>query len=68
MLFLQDSPYYSQIQQGCFFAPIIEHEHEGAFITDSMYEKIKNGNFNKVPLVMGLNSEESLGMTQSKYF
>lgn len=65
---LQDSAYNSQIQQGCFFAPTLEHEHEGAFITESMYESLKNGKFNRVPFVMGVNSEESLGMADSKYY
>ncbi|KAJ8925574.1 hypothetical protein NQ315_009414 [Exocentrus adspersus] len=40
------------------WAPVVEPEHEGAFITDSMYEMVKNGRINKVPLIIGINSEE----------
>ncbi|XP_018574555.1 venom carboxylesterase-6-like [Anoplophora glabripennis] len=40
------------------WAPVVEPEHDGAFITDSMYELVKNGQINKVPLIIGMNSEE----------
>ncbi|KAJ8981443.1 hypothetical protein NQ317_000117 [Molorchus minor] len=42
------------------YAPVIEVEHDGAFITESMYEAVKNGRINKVPLVIGINSEEQI--------
>lgn len=40
--------------------PVIEADHEDAFITEKMYVLIRSGNFTKVPLLMGINSEESL--------
>lgn len=40
------------------WAPVVEPEHDGAFITESMYEMVKNGQINKVPLIIGINSEE----------
>ncbi|KAJ8955012.1 hypothetical protein NQ318_000444 [Aromia moschata] len=55
-----ETPEYLQIQQGFFYAPVIEHDHDGAFITEKMYESLKNGEFNAVPLITGINSEESL--------
>lgn len=45
----------------------MEHEHEGAFVTKSMYENLKNGDFNRVPLLIGVNSEEMDGMADSKF-
>ncbi|XP_018577068.1 venom carboxylesterase-6 [Anoplophora glabripennis] len=50
---------YQQIQQGFYYAPVIEHDHEGAFITERMLEILRKGDFNKVPLLIGFNSEES---------
>ncbi|KAJ8920363.1 hypothetical protein NQ315_005227, partial [Exocentrus adspersus] len=50
---------YQQLQQGFFYAPVIEHKHEGAFITEKQLELIRKGDFNKVPLLIGFNSEES---------
>jgi len=43
------------------FSPVIEVPHDGAFISDYMYDSANNGNFNKVPVIMGINSEESIG-------
>ncbi|ERL86602.1 hypothetical protein D910_04009 [Dendroctonus ponderosae] len=40
--------------------PVIEVENEEAFITESHYELLKNGDFNQVPTIIGLCSEESL--------
>jgi carboxylesterase type B len=42
------------------WAPVIEIEHDEAFITEKMYGLIRSGNFVKVPILMGINSEESL--------
>nr|XP_023018363.1 venom carboxylesterase-6-like [Leptinotarsa decemlineata] len=42
------------------WGPVIEIEHEGAFITESMYEAVKHGRINKVPLLIGFNSEEEI--------
>ncbi|XP_050509781.1 cholinesterase 2-like isoform X2 [Diabrotica virgifera virgifera] len=46
------------------FAPVIEVPHDGAIISDNMYESLVNGTFNKVPLLLGFNSEESIGMAK----
>ncbi|CAG9858055.1 unnamed protein product [Phyllotreta striolata] len=42
------------------FSPVVEVEHEGAFLTELMYGLAESGKFNKVPVLMGFNSEESL--------
>lgn len=42
--------------------PTIEPEHEGAFLTGPMYEMLAAGNIVKVPLFIGINSEEEIGM------
>lgn len=50
------------------WSPVIEPNHEGAIISDSMFELVKNGKFNRVPLLSGINSEEELSHIASKYF
>jgi len=55
-----EKPSDNQIQQGFYFAPVIEIEHEDAFLSQSMYESVKNGNINDVKIILGLNSEEML--------
>ncbi|VEN60655.1 unnamed protein product [Callosobruchus maculatus] len=49
---------YKQLYQGFFFAPVYEHEHDGAFITKRAYEALEEGDFNKVPVLLGATSEE----------
>ena len=39
---------------------MIEVEHEDAFITQKMYGLLLAGDFVQVPVLMGINSEESL--------
>lgn len=39
----------------------------GAFLTESMYDAVLHGRVNKVPVLMGINSEEALGMAKSKH-
>ncbi|XP_056632577.1 carboxylic ester hydrolase-like [Diorhabda sublineata] len=46
------------------FSPVIEVPHEGAFISDVMYTSVENGSFTKVPVLMGFNSEEGIGMAK----
>nr|UUB32766.1 carboxylesterase COEA15 [Dendroctonus rhizophagus] len=50
----------SQLTTQIFLVPVIEVENEDAFITESHYELFKNGDFNQVPTIIGLCSEESL--------
>ncbi|XP_050302768.1 juvenile hormone esterase-like [Anthonomus grandis grandis] len=40
--------------------PVKEVEHADAFIQDLNYELFKNGNFNRVPTIIGMCSQESL--------
>ncbi|KAJ8950573.1 hypothetical protein NQ318_015706 [Aromia moschata] len=47
--------------QGFFFSPVIEVEHDEAFITENQYTLLEKGDFNKVPLIIGICSEESIG-------
>ncbi|CAG9858053.1 unnamed protein product [Phyllotreta striolata] len=42
------------------FAPVLEVEHDGAFITESMYQKAADGEVNKVPYLGGICSEEGI--------
>nr|XP_015840856.1 PREDICTED: venom carboxylesterase-6-like isoform X2 [Tribolium castaneum] len=49
-----------QISQGYFYAPVLEVEHEDAFITRKMFGDLKIGNFVKVPIIIGITSEEAL--------
>lgn len=37
---------------------MIEVEHEGAFITEFMHTRLRTGRFNRVPTLIGVNSEE----------
>ncbi|KAJ8971263.1 hypothetical protein NQ317_011622 [Molorchus minor] len=41
--------------------PVIEKEGEDSFLTKEMYEQLESGDINRVPLLIGINSEESLG-------
>ncbi|KAG5887739.1 hypothetical protein JTB14_003900 [Gonioctena quinquepunctata] len=47
-------------KEGFPFSPTIEPYHKGAFLTQSVYSLLENGNFYKVPILMGHNSLESL--------
>ncbi|KAG5884898.1 hypothetical protein JTB14_032583 [Gonioctena quinquepunctata] len=49
------------------WAPVVEYEHPGAFITEPMYESVKEGRINKVPLLIGINSEEKLGVMRDAH-
>ncbi|XP_074030604.1 para-nitrobenzyl esterase isoform X1 [Leptinotarsa decemlineata] len=43
------------------WTPVIENEEdENALVTGMSHENIKEGNINRVPVLMGINSEESL--------
>lgn len=39
---------------------MIEANHPNAFITKPMYESVENGEINKIPLIIGINSEEQI--------
>lgn len=55
------SPGSMILSEGSWFAPVIECDHEDAFVTERMYGSLEKGNFNKVPLVVGMTSEEAVG-------
>nr|XP_023018318.1 venom carboxylesterase-6-like isoform X3 [Leptinotarsa decemlineata] len=57
-----------QMTDGFTFTPVIEPEHETAFITENMYEAIENGRMAKVPLIIGICSEEMIGLLSNDYF
>nr|AIY68356.1 esterase [Leptinotarsa decemlineata] len=42
------------------FAPVIEIEHDEAFLTKSMYSLVEKGQINKVPYLAGIASEEGI--------
>ncbi|GJQ72648.1 hypothetical protein Trydic_g1310 [Trypoxylus dichotomus] len=44
---------------GLIFAPVIETPSSTAVFTDSSYTKLLQGNFNKVPQIIGYNSAEA---------
>lgn len=58
--------YNIQILQGFFFTPVIEPEHEGAFITELQYEAIQKGHMSRVPLMIGITSEEQIWWASGK--
>lgn len=49
-----------QIAQGFYFAPIVEPKYEDAFVSENFYDIAANGNFNRIPLLIGINSEEMI--------
>lgn len=63
----QEVIYNTEILQGYWFTPVIEPEHEGAFITELQYASIKNGHTNKVPLMIGICSEEQIGWASGEF-
>ncbi|XP_060530401.1 venom carboxylesterase-6-like [Cylas formicarius] len=51
-----------QLSKGFYYTPVLEPEHGGAFLTRRMYESFENGEFIRVPTLIGINSEESIFM------
>lgn len=49
------------------FVPVIEVSSDDAFLTVSPYESLIAGNFSQVPILMGINTEESLVLLNSKF-
>ncbi|XP_060530882.1 venom carboxylesterase-6-like isoform X2 [Cylas formicarius] len=52
-----------EISKGFYYTPVIEPDGDDAFLTEKMFEKFKNGSFVKVPVLMGVTSEESIYLT-----
>ncbi|CAG9773114.1 unnamed protein product [Ceutorhynchus assimilis] len=55
-----------QLQQGFFYAPVVEAANPDAFLSEDPYEILANGNFNKVPTLIGTCAEEGL-MNYNEY-
>lgn len=49
------------------FAPVIEQNHPGSIITKPMYESVSKGDINRVPLIIGMNSEEEISKIAGRY-
>nr|WCC58164.1 carboxylesterase [Pharsalia antennata] len=60
----QESVGRTQIVQGFWFTPVVEPDHEGAFLTRRMYDAVASGGVSQVPMMMGLMSEEQLSKAQ----
>ncbi|KAG5868564.1 Para-nitrobenzyl esterase, partial [Gonioctena quinquepunctata] len=63
-----DNMAVDQMADGFTFSPVIEPEHDTAFITENMYGAIENGEMNRVPLIIGMCSEEQLTKLTESYF
>uniref|UniRef100_A0A6P7GLK0 Carboxylic ester hydrolase n=1 Tax=Diabrotica virgifera virgifera TaxID=50390 RepID=A0A6P7GLK0_DIAVI len=50
----------NQMVQGFQFTPVIEPNHDDAFITKKMYDALINGDMQRVPLIIGICSEEMI--------
>lgn len=48
------------VQQGFAYAPVIEVDNDFAFLTTYQYESLVQGNYNKVPILIGMCAEEGL--------
>lgn len=58
---------YDELMQGFEFTPVIETEHPKAFITENMYVAVEQGHMNRVPLMIGVVSEELLSRAQGNF-
>ncbi|XP_060524235.1 juvenile hormone esterase-like [Cylas formicarius] len=52
-------------KEGNRLTPTIEPEYEGAFLSENPYDLLESGNFNQVPILIGMTSEESLAFVNS---
>lgn len=62
----EDGPEDLEISQGFYWAPVVEVKNSDAFLTKKMYGLFKAGNVVKVPIIIGVNSEENLGFNSSE--
>lgn len=49
-----------ELVQGFRFAPVVEPDHDGAFLSQRMYDAVAAGGVSPVPLMIGIMSEEQL--------
>lgn len=54
------------MQQGFSYAPVIETTGIDPVVPDYQYETLASGNVNKVPIVIGICSEEGLSNYDGK--
>lgn len=54
------------MQQGFSYAPVIETTGSDPVVADYQYETLASGNVNKVPILIGMCSEEGLVNYDSK--
>lgn len=57
--FWQETVFHSPLD-GLGFAPTTEVNHPGAVITNHSHSILKDGDFNRIPVIIGFNSEEAL--------
>ncbi|XP_057652545.1 juvenile hormone esterase-like isoform X1 [Diorhabda carinulata] len=57
-----------QILQGFWFTPTVEPAHPKAFITEKQFMALENGKLSKVPLMIGITSEELISKANDPYF
>ncbi|XP_028139197.2 juvenile hormone esterase [Diabrotica virgifera virgifera] len=57
---MSETYYNNQIVQGFQFTPVIEPNHDDAFITKKMYDALIDGEMQRVPLIIGICSEEMI--------
>nr|WCJ12949.1 carboxylesterase [Dendroctonus armandi] len=50
----------AQLNYNTLFKPVLEYEHEDSFLSRPMFEELAAGNFTRVPVIVGTNSEEEL--------
>ncbi|KAJ8958822.1 hypothetical protein NQ318_019583, partial [Aromia moschata] len=48
------------LQDGFPFNPVIESNHKDAFISENTYTLLESGRFNRVPVLIGVNSLEAI--------
>ncbi|VEN60664.1 unnamed protein product [Callosobruchus maculatus] len=49
---------------GIFFGPVIEPYHDSAFFYNKSEELLRTGQFNRVPVLMGINSNEAVAANE----
>ncbi|KAG5877269.1 hypothetical protein JTB14_009765 [Gonioctena quinquepunctata] len=45
---------------GLVYAPVTEPDHDGAVVTGKSHEKLKNGQFHQIPIIVGYTSLEGM--------
>lgn len=58
---------FTNIHLQGYALPVLEPIHSEALITEAMYELFDAGNYTKVPMIVGINSEEKITLARSKF-